>query len=307
MPEVKMTPTPVSEGEAALAFVHRILPRVNAPFKESGELLMAQLWLETARGKSMMNHNWGNLTANSSWPGDFWRPPWFNLDEVNALPDGAEKTKLQRLHQGMLEGKVPQKFRAYATLVAGLEDYIKRLLFDFPSLVEAARTGDPATFATAIRTSKFTPDSNDESMTRTIASIAGEFAKRGLFAGLPSVPKASAPVPASSLDLLSSRLPELSSSEPLPSSPVLTVGELENGETPTVPASGELPGLMLGSVGSAVELFRFLTIGGSGMLTEQDIEELVKPWQRDHKLDDDGVVDHHTWKAVLDEHELRRK
>lgn len=77
--------------------------------------------------------------------------------------------------------------------------------------------------------------------------------------------------------------------EPASSSPLQSPGRpvsSSGGQS----VAAELPVLRLGSSGSAVELFRALTIGGSGPLDAIDIEKSVKVWQRHKGLKDDGVI-----------------
>jgi hypothetical protein len=285
MPEVAKVATSPSEDLAVKAITNQVLPALGVLTQEAGRLLLAHVWLETARGKSMFNNNWGNITAGPSWLGDFWRPPWFNKAEVDALPDGERKTRMLALHQAMVEGRAPQKFRAYSTMKQGLDDYVARLNREFKGLVEALKTGRPEDFADAIRSTGYNKDA-DPSTADSLRSLMREFEKKGYFS---QFPKAKAPV-ASSLAPSSSPSPEPSSSEH---------------SVPVIPASGELPVLILGSVGSAVDLFRFLAIGGSGALNDDDIS-VIKGYQTTHNIKRDGIVGPITWATVLTEHNLRK-
>lgn len=288
MPEVPKVATPPGEDLAVKAIAAQVLPSIGAMTQEAGRLILAQVWLETGRGESMFNNNWGNITAGSSWLGDYWRPPWFNKTEVDALPDGARKTKLLALHQQMLEGKAPQKFRAYSSMSEGLRDYIARLNREFHAIVDAAKTGSPDAYADAIRSSGYNRDA-DPSTADSLRSLMHEFERKGYFSNFP---KAQAPVVSSS---------GLSSSPSLePSS------SAHSGQSVLVPGSGELPMLILGSVGSAVDLFRLLAIGGSGVLNEDDIE-VIKGYQSTHGLKKDGEVGPLTWAFTLSSHNLRKE
>ena len=312
MAEVPMTPTPVTEADAATAITNRVLSKLgNGMFREVGELVMAQIWLESGRGQSLMNHNWGNITAGKDWLGDFWRPPWFDINAVNALPEttDAQKNKKRRLldlHDKMVKGLAPQKFRAYSSFLNGIDDYALRLVKDFPTLVKGFLTGDAAKTAEAIRLSSYNPDSDDASTTKSLASLASELSRKGLFARLPNIPKASAPVVVSSPEPSLPPPVSVSSGQPSGSSPA-PVPSPDLSSSPIVPGSGELPWLVKGSVGSAVELFRFLAIGGTGVLTEDDINDLVIPYQESHSLKGDGEVGPKTWNKTLDLHNLLRK
>lgn len=287
MSEVARVATVPSEDAAVKAIGIQVLPSIGVVTQEAGRLILAQVWLETGRGKSMFNNNWGNITAGGSWLGDFWRPPWFNKVELDALPNGDRKTKLLALHQQMLEGRAPQKFRAYNSMLDGLRDYTARLNREFHALVDAAKTGSPDKYADAIRSSGYNKDA-DPSTAASLRSLMNEFEHKGYFSNLP---KAQAPAASSSQDS-SSPSPEPSSSVP-------------SGQSAIVPASGELPVLMLGSVGSAVELFRFLAIGGSGALSDDDMD-VIKGYQTTHGLKRDGVVGPLTWGFTLTLRNLRK-
>lgn len=287
MPEVLKVATVPSEDLAVKAIINQVLPQIGVVTQEAGRLILAQIWLETARGKSMFNNNWGNITAGASWTGGFWRPPWFNKADVDVLPEGEQKTRLLKLHQMMLEGKAPQKFRAYDSLNEGLKDYITRLNREFKALVEAAKTGSPDKFADAIRSSGYNRDA-DPTTAASLRSLMNEFERKGYFSALP---KTQAPVVASSSGASSLPSPEPSSSA--------------HSAPSVVPGSGELPVLMLGSVGSAVDLFRFLAIGGSGAITEDD-DRIIRGYQTTHGLKRDGVVGPITWDFTLTNAQLKR-
>lgn len=281
MAEVPRKRTPIGEQEAAQAIIEQIIPNFG---KESfvqhfAELLLAQVWLETGRGSSTMNNNWGNITASNTWPGDFWRPVWYDKDEVLAMPDGATKNRYLKLHEEMLAHRAPSKFRAYPTKEAGLRDYINQLKVNFPSIPKAAMTGDPLVFTTAIRDSRYAPDIVPSKHAPTIAALVEDFRKKGLFSSLPKAEPA-----AHSEQFSSSEPPSVSSGAPYESG-------LE-----------DLPVLREGSKGTAVELFRALTIGGRGRLMKEDIKR-IKSWQTAHRLPTiDGIVGNkESWPALIKE------
>lgn len=76
---------------------------------------------------------------------------------------------------------------------------------------------------------------------------------------------------------------------PAPSQPSQSSGSPASSST-GLSRAAELPVLGLGSNGSAVRLFRALTIGGSGPLDAIAIEKSVKPWQASKGLKPDGVI-----------------
>lgn len=116
--------------------------------RESAALLLALFRVET--GGSPMNNSPGNVTASSRWEGDAWRPPWF------APPFATPK--LAALHERMLKGEAPSAFRSYATLGQGFADWERVLRTNFPSVLLAAKTGDPRTFVLALHNSGYSKD-----------------------------------------------------------------------------------------------------------------------------------------------------
>lgn len=128
--------TPIEQADAAFELLEAF-PNVD---RETAAMLLSLVWIETAQGRSVIQHNPGNLTASDRYPGLAWRPPWFEVDE-------SDEPRMHRLHQLMLEGKAPKAFRAYRTLKDGFADFV-RLLSTRPyaPLLSEARTGDVSRF-----------------------------------------------------------------------------------------------------------------------------------------------------------------
>lgn len=165
------------------------------PTQNEAAFLQAQVWLETGRGRKTQNHNVGNITATSGWVNagrPFWRPPWFDPNEFEKLPDGRTKDRYRKLHQLMLEKKAPSRFRAYGSFAEAFDDYISMLKRRFPTIVEAARTGDPATFALAVRDSRYCPDCDPRKTTNSFDRLSREVKASGL---LSSLQEGAAPLP----------------------------------------------------------------------------------------------------------------
>ena len=188
MHEVPRIRTPISESLAASSLVGALAANGEHPHQREAQLLLAQIWLETGRGSSCNNFNVGNITASDRYDGGAFRPAWFTVS-------AASSSQMKHLHELMLKGQAPRAFRAYATLEAGMGDYVHQLNTTFQSIVAAARTGDALATATAIKTSRYTPDIEPASVAKTLDSIAKEFAARGTFAALP-LAGASQPPPA---------------------------------------------------------------------------------------------------------------
>jgi hypothetical protein len=136
--------TPISAEHARDALL-AAAPSLNRP---TAALLLALIWIETGRG-NLMNWNAGNITANDKWPGNAWRPPWF---EASSDPHLAE------LHERMLAGTAPSAFRAYDSATHGFADFVATLNRQFPSVLAAASTGDPAAFVAALHDSGYSRD-----------------------------------------------------------------------------------------------------------------------------------------------------
>lgn len=189
MREVPRTRTPISAELAAASLQSALEAAGETPNRDECQLLLAQVWFETGRGKECDNRNVGNIMAGPKWGGDFFRPAWFEVD-ASSTP------KLVQLHELMLKGEAPNAFRSYDDVTHGFSDYVAQLMHTFPSILAAARAGDAQTMGTAIRTSGYTPDA-PSSMGSTLASLQREFEAKGLFH---SLPKAAAPDSAPAAD-----------------------------------------------------------------------------------------------------------
>lgn len=178
MHEVPRIRTPVSEPAAAGALISALAAIGEHPHQREAQLLLAQLWLETGRGTSCNNFNVGNISASSKYEGGAFRPAWFTVTDTSS-------TQLKQLHDMMQRGQAPSAFRAYATLEAGMGDYVHQLSTTFKAIVDAAGTGDALATATAIKSSHYTPDIDPAAVAHSLDSLAKEFASRGTFAALP--------------------------------------------------------------------------------------------------------------------------
>ena len=162
------------------------------------ELLTALSWVET--GGHVTNYNFGNEMAASfdrngvehtTWTGNAWRPPWFDA------PTEATPAKYVDLHNRMYgrppakDGKpdVPSAYRAFDTPEAGLTNHVRVLRTEFPAMVQAASTGDPAAFRLAIVTPdpttkrRYSPDYTSQHVT-TFRALVDQFRAQKVFEGL---------------------------------------------------------------------------------------------------------------------------
>jgi hypothetical protein len=162
------------------------------------ELELAHAWgLETRRGQSMWFYNWGNLSAGGfvdgeerlSWPGDVWRPSWFEL-----APDASPA--LAAVHERMLAGQAPSAFRALHSHDEGARQFVDLLeSAKFRSLVQAGLTGSPEAYARAIYDSGYCRDRGCQPANSApqLASLVAEFRRDHVFdsLGLPVLRPAS--------------------------------------------------------------------------------------------------------------------
>jgi hypothetical protein len=165
--------TPLAAADAASVVVRAYRELFGQdPTKRALVSMLSLVWIETARGTSVKNNNLGNISAGESFPGDAWRPPWFDFDGGTAITDQNIK-----LHERMLRGEAPKAFRAYATREAGALDFVRQLRGSFPEVLAAAELGDPDAFREALAV-KYSHDYNDRRATATLASFFEEFSRR---------------------------------------------------------------------------------------------------------------------------------
>jgi len=170
VPAVK-TPLSAQQARDALTAAFPGLDR------ETAALLLALVWVETGRG-GLMNFNAGNISAGASYPGNVWRPPWF---EINAQT--AQHPELVALHLRMKKGEAPSAFRAYGSAAEGFGDFVRVLQRQFQSVLAAASTGDPAEMVRALHDSGYSKDYNARHI-GTFADLRSFFAP--LVASLPA-------------------------------------------------------------------------------------------------------------------------
>ncbi len=172
--------TPITAEQARVALV-AAMPGID---RESGTLLLSLVWIETGRGH-LMNNNAGNISAGPQWPGNAWRPPWFDLST-------ATTPHLLELHDRMLHGQAPSAFRAYDSLLAGFQDFAHVLQHQFQSVLAAAKTGDARAFVQALHDSGYSRDYSPAHVP-TMTALQAELGQQ--FAGFPSAAQVSHAVP----------------------------------------------------------------------------------------------------------------
>lgn len=301
--ELPRTRTPITLDQSAKLLIEEFkIEHGRLPTQNEAILFQSQLWLESGSGKSVFQFNVGNITASSRWDGDFWHPPWFDLKEIEALPEGVNKKKYLRLHALMLEGKAPKAFRAYENHRAAIKSYARLLKTTFPSIVSAADSGDVSAFAHAVRDSGYCPDCKPNETIPTFEIFSKQFRNSGIFSSLPNsllndgggtgvtpLPKAVSEVSPSS-----------------PSAPVSSTLPLK--PNPNIDAKCDLPTLKFGDYSLAVKVLqRALNVWGYpgerllvGGRFDKTVQDRVTTFQVNRKLLADGIVGPVTWRELLE-------
>lgn len=102
----------------------------RTPTARAASWLLTLLWHENAGGRAIQNHNWGNVMAGPSWPGDKWEAPAHDEGE-------------------------PDFFRAYPTHEDGSNAWWKvlhRRDGTHLRIITAAERGDARAFFAAVTT-----------------------------------------------------------------------------------------------------------------------------------------------------------
>lgn len=167
--EVSKTNTPWNRAQLVTLLRRAGLPEVGLPFA------LAQISLETANGRGCWNHNVGNISQYPSSPTDYWVPPWV-------------RNEADPLHDDWLRHEVPGAFKAYPSLAAGVSDYWARLRNDFPEIVRAWTTGDPAQVFAAIRQHYMPDKMSPQKAAASLANFTSLHDAAREFLGLPKAP-----------------------------------------------------------------------------------------------------------------------
>ena len=171
--------------QAILNDLTRILGKT--PKRALVAMLLAHIWVETDGG-SLKNNCPGKLMAAGFvkddenggmkevfvWDDNFWRPPWF-------------KDEKHPNHALMMEGLEPSALRAYSKLPDGISDYLRLLVSaHFQTVLLAAATGNTMAFATALKTTNYTPRLDINQCTKELDGYLSAFNAQKLFDGIPN-------------------------------------------------------------------------------------------------------------------------
>lgn len=185
MSEVPATVTPLTRDETATQFLAAYRAAFGAdPDRNRAELLLALVWIENANGAAIIRNNWGNL-ASSGTSGDYWRPGWYDLEAVEAMPEGPKKARYLDLHARMLAHAAPSAFSAWPTQEVGARKWLE--LLQKPGMrqvLDAASSGDAERFARAIHASRYCPDPECLNAGPSYARARDQIRAAGYFATL---------------------------------------------------------------------------------------------------------------------------
>lgn len=253
MPQVPMQKTPQSITTLAPALQVALVAKLHElPSRNLAEMLLATILFETANGQAIYNYNVGNVTTNRA-EADYW----------------------------MTSGNA-NHFAVYQDIESGIAGYLFEILRR-PTLVAAAKAGDPYAYAVQYRDTKYCPDCDPSRTSKTFAALRDKVRGLGLYSNLSgpnptTLPDPKAPSPSS----LSSGLSGQSST----ARPVYVPAPL-------------LPVLRRGHRGSAVELWQRLVNAEPDSSFGPLTEAATRTFQAKHQLAATGVVDAETWlKAV---------
>lgn len=178
MPEVPRVRTPIAMPAAAVELEFALRGAAIAELhQDMAALLLAQIAFETGSGQACDNRNIGNISTSDKTSRDFFRPAWFTVTD-------ASSPRLRELNAAMAKGNAPRAFVAYKDFFDGFDDYVRELRVQFPTIINAARTGDAQAVADAIKSSHYTPDA-PSSLGATLDSLRRGFLAKGLFSSLP--------------------------------------------------------------------------------------------------------------------------
>jgi hypothetical protein len=145
--------TPVSVGDLRAA-IDRAYQRVtgNAASKTLLDNLTAQASLETGRGAQMYNYNFGGIKG--------------------ASPTGQTAHCLTHEVEGGKEITIRQGFRAYGSLDAGADDYVRVLRKNFGAALGKAELADVGGFAHALKQAGYYT-ANESDYARALSAQGG--------------------------------------------------------------------------------------------------------------------------------------
>jgi len=186
--EVPATATPLTASETAPAFLSAWAQVFDGaePSRTEAEWLLALLWNENAKGRAIIQHNWGNLSTTASADRDYWRPPWFDPAVFEAM-DEPKRSLYRSIHERMLKGQEPSAFRAFPDHATGARAWVSALKRNFQAILKAARKNSAVAMQDAIFNSRYCTSPGCKTNAESYRRLRAEIRSKGLFAALPDL------------------------------------------------------------------------------------------------------------------------
>lgn len=165
MSEVPKMKTPLGSLElaAVLRDAHHNVFGVDIP-KNRLAMAWAQCALEHGRGAAIFCHNLGNITAPSSWAGDYYAYHFTRKENPHDAPAGDSPTFVM-------------KFRAHADFVDGARDYWRVISGRYASCLPHFDAGDAAGAAHALKLKGYYT-ANEADYARNMVALFAEFNRK---------------------------------------------------------------------------------------------------------------------------------
>lgn len=160
------------------------------PYREEAEWLSALFAAENAKGRAVLNYNWGNVAANPA-KSDHWIPDWADYSIPSEALSKASRFTRERMERGE---PVPRAFRANSSHEEGARIFLR--LFQAPTherIIEAARKDDLDAFWKGISTPhpqtkmRYCIECHTQKHKAAYKSHHDEIVRSGIFARLPKV------------------------------------------------------------------------------------------------------------------------
>lgn len=157
---VNRVKTPVSESQMAQAIIKSWQDLVGTtPSKQQVAIILSQNALETATRKSMWNYNIGNITTDGKGVYNYFD----NLTTSEQVKPGKWV-------------KMNLKYRAYPSLQAGVDDYLKLLKNKYPNAWKSILNPNPVAFSKALKQKGYYT-ANEEPYTKSLSRLYTQFSK----------------------------------------------------------------------------------------------------------------------------------
>jgi hypothetical protein len=143
----------------------------RTPTRLEARALYTLMAHETRHGKSIIAHNWGNVSTRQDSGHDWWLPTWLDADYIAAQPEGPRLEQLYKLELAATQGKAPEAFRAYDSHEEGADAWLGLLATDRYTRIVQARGPEELWRAVWETGYCYEGDCNHDAVRQTYASI----------------------------------------------------------------------------------------------------------------------------------------